>query len=138
MAEFIHFFEAGIRTRCNKRAYPLRITWFWDEVTCPECISFSPFLAEHHPLTDSQGDSKYRICTKCAIHHYENCGTCFGFGVYTHTAVDGIIPVNAHAACTQEFSGETRACPECLSTSEGLHPLPTLPTIEFQVGGMKE
>jgi len=62
----------------------------------------------------------YRICTKCAIHHYENCGTCFGFGVYVKATVDGLIPVNAHAAHTQEFRGETIPCPECGSTTAGL------------------
>ena len=64
--------------------------------------------------------ANYRICTKCVIHHYENCGTCFGFGVYAKATEDGLIPVNAHAAHAQEFRGETIPCPECGSTPEGL------------------
>jgi len=64
--------------------------------------------------------TEYRVCTKCAIHHYENCNTCFGFGVYVETTVDGLIPINAHAAHTKQFRHTPTHCPECLSTSAGL------------------
>jgi len=25
---------------------------------------------------------KLKLCTKCEVHHYENCPECFGFGYY--------------------------------------------------------
>ena len=65
---------------------------------------------------------KYRICKKCAIHHFENCGSCFGFGVYSVPDRPGeVFPVTAGEAIeTKAFRGEVKACPECGSTVMGL------------------
>jgi len=63
---------------------------------------------------------EYRICDKCEIHHYENCGTCFGFGVYY---VEGrCIPVSASVAHDKEpnLGLEISECPECGSTNWGI------------------
>ena len=60
-----------------------------------------------------------RICTACRIHHYENCGTCFGFGMYPGR--DGsLVPISAGAAHSGEFPGNWATCPECDSGPEGL------------------
>lgn len=66
--------------------------------------------------------AKYRICKKCAIEHYENCGTCFGFGVYSVTFRPGeLFPVSAVEAMeTKAFRGVVQACPECGSTVLGI------------------
>jgi hypothetical protein len=69
---------------------------------------------------------KYRICRKCDIHHYENCQSCFGFGVYLSKNGNGIIPVSAGQAIWRDdgrgIIGKVRACPECGSTIEGMPP----------------
>lgn len=49
--------------------------------------------------------SEYRICKKCAIHHYENCESCFGFGVYKISNTPDLAwPVHADEA----MSGKLR------------------------------
>lgn len=65
---------------------------------------------------------KYRVCKKCAVHHYENCGTCFGFGVYElETRPGELSPVIADEAInTHIFRGTLKPCPECKSTEKGL------------------
>ena len=69
-----------------------------------------------------QNMEKYRICKKCAIHHFENCCSCFGFGVYSVPDRPGeVFPVTAGEAIeTKAFRGEVKACPECGSTVMGL------------------
>lgn len=64
----------------------------------------------------------YRICNKCEIPHFENCGSCFGFGVYSVPDRPGeVFPVTAGEAIeTKVFRGEVKACPECGSTVLGL------------------
>lgn len=66
-------------------------------------------------------EKAYRLCTACAIQHYDNCGTCFGFGVYTLPDRPGeVFPVSAVEAMeTRMFRGVVQACPECLSTVDG-------------------
>ena len=60
-----------------------------------------------------------RICTACRIHHYENCGTCFGFGMYPGR--DGsLVPISAGAAHSGEFPGNWATCPECDSGPAGV------------------
>lgn len=56
----------------------------------------------------------YTICTSCHVPHYENCGTCFGFGL----EYDGS-PVTAHDAKYNIMIG-LMPCPECHSTIEGI------------------
>ena len=53
---------------------------------------------------------EYRICTKCEIHHVENCNTCFGFGLLKHSG--GII--SAHMAHSE--NPDYIICPECGGT----------------------
>lgn len=66
--------------------------------------------------------TKYRICTKCEIHHFENCGSCFGFGVYSvKDHPGGLFPVTASEAMVKKvYRGEVQACPECGSTTLGI------------------
>lgn len=58
-----------------------------------------------------------RVCTKCPIHHYENCGTCWGFGVYS--LVPGDV-VRAGEAIEKKFRGGVLKCPECGSNEKGI------------------
>ena len=60
---------------------------------------------------------KYRICTKCEIHHYENCETCFGFGVYRSNSY--LYPIPARDAHEGNDIKNSEPCPECGSTVEG-------------------
>lgn len=62
----------------------------------------------------------YRICTACTIPHYENCDTCFGFGVYVAKSGE-LFPVTANEAIeTKVYRGELQPCPECGSTVTGV------------------
>ncbi len=62
-----------------------------------------------------------RVCTTCLIHHYQNCETCFGWGVYVGPFTeDRLIPVSAHNAHTKEFLWATSPCPECGSGPGGM------------------
>ncbi len=78
-----------------------------------------------------------RVCTDCLIHHYENCGTCFGWGVYVGPTEDGLTPITTLAVHAKEFRRATLPCPECGSGPEGLPKgdeknatsLPTFPSI---------
>ena len=64
----------------------------------------------------------YRICRKCPIEHYENCETCYGFGVrYVEGKEFATIPISAEE--TIEAKGELKEfsdCPECGSNYLGL------------------
>ena len=68
----------------------------------------------------------YRICTKCKIHHYENCSACFGFGVVRSVHhIDKLIPISANEAymiidAASEFNMQWLHCPECNSTPYGI------------------
>jgi hypothetical protein len=63
----------------------------------------------------------YKICTKCKIHHYENCGTCFGFGVFDRkNEFDKYVPVAAYEAYYEGFIDGCIPCPECRSTRNGI------------------
>jgi len=66
---------------------------------------------------------EYHVCHKCEINHYENCGTCFGFGVYY--AENSCIPVSASIAHNKNTEGrpEISGCPECGSTDNGISEL---------------
>lgn len=74
---------------------------------------------------------KYRICRKCKIHHYENCGSCFGFGFYSPRCCPGkLYLVTALEAHDGSFDGEIHPCPECGSIVAGLPNKPIEPTAE--------
>lgn len=65
---------------------------------------------------------EYRICTKCEVSHVENCGTCFGFGVYSILERPGeIFPIAAGEAQFGLTRGEQKPCPECGSTIKGIN-----------------
>ena len=59
----------------------------------------------------------FRACHDCEIEHYENCGTCFGFGLR------GNVPISAneaHEAHRKHVSiGGAITCPECGSNALG-------------------
>lgn len=74
-----------------------------------------------------------RVCTTCAVHHYENCGTCLGFGIYDPEfarerwgAQTIAVPVLAAEAipdprdATPGPRGPVAPCPECGSTEKGV------------------
>ncbi len=68
---------------------------------------------------------KYRLCSVgCEIPHYENCGICFGFGVFSDMAEFGWLPIRAGLALGAKESGlkilRIMPCPECNSTIKGL------------------
>lgn len=67
-------------------------------------------------------NKEYRICTKCLIHHYENCNTCFGFGIYEPDDSPGktfpVIAAAAHGFIA--IHGKFLPCPECDSTIKGI------------------
>lgn len=71
-------------------------------------------------------ETDYRVCTGCKIHHYENCNSCFGFGVYTipkrGNELFPIIAAEAHKTVpvrAKELGGKLLPCPECKSTIKG-------------------
>ena len=59
---------------------------------------------------------EHRICKECEIHHYENCETCFGFGIYSIQPGD---IVSAHEAIEKEYNRKVLKCPECGSNEKG-------------------
>src|SRR5690349_16350488 len=66
--------------------------------------------------------SPLRLCTSCAIAHYENCPSCFGFGVYGDTT-ERPLPVSAAKAMGDDaIPASARACPTCGSTAKGPPP----------------
>ena len=58
---------------------------------------------------------KLRICMNCDINHYENCTSCYGFGLYE----DGI-PITAYSSVYKIFNHKTIICPECGSDHNGV------------------
>ncbi len=59
-----------------------------------------------------------KICTDCSIYHYENCNTCFGFGVYP--GKEKPCAVTAVEAADKTYQANWYACPECKSTPLGI------------------
>lgn len=66
--------------------------------------------------------SKYRVCTKCKVMHYENCETCFGFGLYTTAGMYLAYPLSESKAIDGIGTDVTKLfpCPECKSTNKGV------------------
>ena len=73
-------------------------------------------------MADSGLADGLRVCTRCAIHHYENCGTCFGFGLYPGERE--LFPITARWAHgsppSRPLPEKWIPCPECGSTPAGL------------------
>lgn len=67
-----------------------------------------------------------RLCTyNCSVEHYENCGTCFGFGIKDVAHIDGLIPLSASDASEIRLCGTSpvariKRCPECGSNYNGI------------------
>ena len=62
--------------------------------------------------------NKYRICKKCDVWHFENCDTCFGFGLKSNNT-----PISAGMAHDLRLTNSienTKPCPECHSTIYGI------------------
>ena len=71
-------------------------------------------------------DEPHRVCTKCRIHHVENCNTCAGFGFYVNK--DGKrCMVNAQMA-HDTLVANWEACPECGGTPAGCVQTKVYPT----------
>jgi hypothetical protein len=73
----------------------------------------------------------HRICWRCKIPHYENCESCFGFGVYKIADRPGVAyPVTAGEAHDETLKSPVILCPECGSGIHGLRDSrPVLATI---------
>lgn len=69
-------------------------------------------------IGDLKTDKKYQVCTSCRIRHYENCGSCFGFGVYSGKPGGIVSAREAHIDVLQR--DKVSPCPECRSTEKGL------------------
>lgn len=130
----------GVYFRPPDLVIPLRVPW--DDFTDPdgtrnrpEAYSFGICWAALVWLEAQR--VTYNICIKCSPHHYENCGTCFGFGIHErHSQHDlDIIPVSAG---TVESIMKWEACPECKSTPAGLpnSPAETKPAPETEGGSV--
>ncbi len=50
---------------------------------------------------------KHKTCTKCEIHHVENCDTCFGFGLRRSGGI-----ISASEAHDKKYNSY-KECPEC-------------------------
>ena len=64
-----------------------------------------------------------RICQDCKIPHVENCGGCWGFGVYVDKRMEDGNPLPVRAGDAHRFTfpyGDTKYCSVCGSTPEGL------------------
>lgn len=63
-----------------------------------------------------------RVCEQgCKVPHYENCETCFGFGVYSQQPGDIVRAYHAQlASYGKQLKSEVHPCPECGSTEKGL------------------
>ena len=70
--------------------------------------------SEHEPL---------RLCTHgCDVQHYENCNTCFGFGLFNEPHPDAPVPISAEEAENirlGKLTRNTQSCPECGGTIWG-------------------
>lgn len=69
--------------------------------------------------------SDLRLCTmNCAVPHYENCDTCFGFGVNEAKHCGETVPVSAFRAEEiregKRVKSSVTSCPECGSTVFGI------------------
>lgn len=71
----------------------------------------------------------YRVCHECPTPHVENCGTCFGFGVYWWYGklrfTDGpmtpqLVPLGGVQLDEVRESGEWDRCQECGGTPHGI------------------
>ena len=60
----------------------------------------------------------YRVCRRCRIPHIENCGSCFGFGVYL-SGLGKLVPIAASEAHEGTYPLNWLPCPECGSTPAG-------------------
>ena len=76
--------------------------------------------------------SNLKICYKCPITHFDNCGTCYGFGVHPGKEIMPI-PISAIKAIEKRYPNNWYACPECGSTPEGIPDKDTRSKITLQI-----
>lgn len=62
------------------------------------------------------------VCHACDVAHYDNCPTCFGFGVRPRTVDDRPVPISA-GRYTLTAGSDWLPCPTCKSTPQGLPPV---------------
>jgi hypothetical protein len=66
------------------------------------------------------GERPFHICEQCTPPHYDNCETCWGYGVMPSTiATSRTVPVPAGMAI-EEPPANARPCPTCGSTVKGV------------------
>jgi hypothetical protein len=58
------------------------------------------------------------VCRRCRISHIENCGSCFGFGVYP-SGPGQFVPIAASEVHDGTYPLNWLPCPECRSTPAG-------------------
>jgi hypothetical protein len=67
------------------------------------------------------------ICRTCDVPHYDNCPTCWGFGVFPRTFDGSPVPLSANVACVLRCPPHSESegvdwlpCPTCQSTPAGI------------------
>lgn len=60
----------------------------------------------------------YRMCRTCDRPRVENCGTCFGFGVYPGETIL-LVPIPAVEE-DPAILAKAQTCPECGGTLQGI------------------
>lgn len=60
------------------------------------------------------------ICETCDVKHYDNCPTCFGFGVRPRTVDGDPIPIPAGEPPGAVEGINYLPCPACKSTPAGI------------------
>jgi hypothetical protein len=62
---------------------------------------------------------EYRVCQNCDTPHYENCGTCFGFGIYSFSKMP-IAAFEIDEIRVLSCDSGWEICPECHSSPRGI------------------
>lgn len=64
---------------------------------------------------------EHYVCDKCDLPHYNNCGTCEGFGLTHRDPTMEIVPTSPDTAeMMRDNNDPDIACPECGSTIYGI------------------
>ena len=61
----------------------------------------------------------YHVCTRCGIHHVDNCPTCLGWGLRDKPTGCEQVPITADEAHGDKTLPPWRACPTCGGTPHG-------------------
>jgi hypothetical protein len=64
------------------------------------------------------------VCTTCDVPHFDNCPTCWGFGVRYYDGPHGSIPISGENSVRHKalmyIDLDWKACPTCGSTPRGI------------------